>query len=83
MNVQENTNSRLLSFRVIKAAVGGDVDAIHKVLKHYEGYIIALSTRRLHDKHERAYAVVDEDMRQTLESELIVKILRFDMMRAA
>ena len=42
----------LLPFHIIKAASEGDVSAINAVLKHYEGYIIKLSTRKL-------YAVVD------------------------
>jgi hypothetical protein len=83
MITQETTNDRLLPFRVIKAAVGGDVGAINKVLRHYEGYIAVLSTQRLHDDYGQVYTVVDEDMRRTLETELIVKILRFDMTRAA
>jgi hypothetical protein len=83
MTAQENTDSRLLPFRVIAAAVAGNVDAIHKVLKHYEGYIATLSTQRLYDEYGRVYLIVDEDMRRTLETELIVKILKFDMTRAA
>jgi hypothetical protein len=83
MSTQKNTNDRLLPFRVIKAAVAGDVDAINKVLRHYEGYIATLSTRRLYDEYGRVYLVVDEDTRRTLETELIVKILKFDMTRAA
>jgi hypothetical protein len=70
-------------YRIIRAAVGGDVAAILKVLKHYEGYIATLSTQRLYDEYGRVYVIVDEDMRKTLETELIVKILRFDMTRAA
>jgi hypothetical protein len=80
---KKDTDKRLLPYRVIKAAVAGDVGAIHKVLKHYEGYIATLSTQRLHDEYGRVYLVVDEDMRKTLETELIIKILKFDMTRAA
>ena len=46
---RKSNNKSLLPFPVIAAASGGDIDAINKVLKHYEGYIIALSTRRLYD----------------------------------
>nr|WP_226323072.1 helix-turn-helix domain-containing protein [Streptococcus dysgalactiae] len=31
-------------------AASGDVDAINTILKHYEGYIAALSTRQLYDE---------------------------------
>ena len=40
----------LLPFHIIKAASEGDVMAINTVLKHYEGYIISLSTRKMYDE---------------------------------
>ena len=40
----------LLPFHIIKAASEGDVLAINKVLKHYEGYIITLSTRKMYER---------------------------------
>ncbi len=40
----------LLPFQIIKAAAEGDIAAISTVLKHYEGYIIRLSTRKLYDE---------------------------------
>ena len=76
-------NGNLLPFHIIEAAASGDVDAINKVLKHYEGYIIALSTRRLFDEDGNQYYVVDEETRRTLETKLITKILQFDVDRAA
>jgi hypothetical protein len=76
-------NTRLLSFRLIEAAAGGDAEAINQVLKHYEGYITALSSKRLYDEDGRAYLAVDEETRRTLETKLIVKIMQFDMTRAA
>ena len=83
MNRNTRNKNGLLSFAVIERAAGGDVDAINKVLKHYEGYIIALSVKRLRDGDGRTYTVVDEEMRRTLETKLIVKLLRFDLKRAA
>jgi hypothetical protein len=79
----KNGTSGLLPFPVIEAAASGDVDAINKVLKHYEGYIIALSTRRLFDEDGKAHYVVDIEMRRTLDTKLIVKILQFDTTKAA
>ena len=73
----------LLPFSVIEAAASGDVDAINKILKYYEGYIIALSTRRLFDEDGRAYTAVDEEIRRTLETKLIVRVMQFDVNRAA
>lgn len=43
----------LLPFHIIKAASEGDVLAINTVLKHYEGYIITLSTRKMYDEGGR------------------------------
>lgn len=40
----------LLPYPVIVLAASGDVDAINAVLRHYEGYIAALSTRQLYDE---------------------------------
>jgi len=73
----------LLPFHVVEAAAGGDSEAINRVLSHYELYIIALSTRRFYDKGGNARYFVDYDMRRRLETDLIVKILRFDVDRAA
>jgi hypothetical protein len=79
----KNTDSGLLPFSVIEAAASGDVDAINKVLKHYEGYIIVLSTRRLYDEDGIPRLCLDHEMRRTLETKLIVKILQFDTTREA
>ena len=80
MNKTQNRksgNSGLLPFPVIVAAAGGDIEAINKVLKHYEGYIIVLSTRRLYDEYGNAHLFVDEELCRTLETRLIAKILTF------
>ena len=80
---KSNGNPRLLPFSVIEAAASGDVDAINRVLKHYEGYIIALSVRRLFDEDGNTHYFVDSEVRRTLETKLITKILQFDVNRAA
>jgi len=73
----------MLPFSIIKAAASGDVGAINQVLKYYEGYIIALSAKRLYDEDGKPYLMVDDEMRRRLETNLIVKILQFDVNRAA
>ena len=78
-----NVNTHILPFRVIEMAASGDVEAINAVLKHFAGYIIVLSTRRLYDEDGKAYIVVDNEIRRTLETKLITKILQFDLYRAA
>lgn len=67
----------LLPFPVIAAAAGGSIDAINAVLKHYEGYIAVLSTRRGYDRSGIPFLCVDEELRRRLETKLITKILTF------
>jgi hypothetical protein len=66
-----------LAVPVIIAAVGGDTDALCSVVKHYQGYILALSTKRLYDENGNTYLVIDEELRQELETRLITKVLMF------
>lgn len=68
----------LLPFHIIKAASEGDVLAINTVLKHCEGYIITLSTRKMYDEGGRLHYCVDETLRRRLETKLITKILAFE-----
>ena len=78
-----NGNTRLLPFHVIESAVDGDVEAINKVLKHFESYIIALSTVRLYDEYGNPHMAVDNEIRRKLETKLITKVLQFDINRIA
>ena len=80
---KNHKRGKLLPFQVIEKAANGDISAINQVLKHYEGYIIALSTKRLFDEGGNYHYFVDEEMRRTLETRLITKILQFDVNRAA
>ena len=43
-------NKNLLPFDVIVAASSGEAEAIDIVLKHYKGYILALSTREYREQ---------------------------------
>ena len=49
------------------------------VLKHYEGYIVALATRRLYDEYGNSHYCVDENLRRRLETKLITRILAFEV----
>ena len=69
----------LLSFPIIAAAINGNVDAINVVVKHYAGYITALSTRHLYDENGMPVLFVDEEMRRRLETKLITRILSFKL----
>ena len=72
-----NMERNLLPFHIIKAASEGDITAINAVLKHYEGYIITLSTRKMYDEGGQVHYCVDETLRRRLETKLITKILAF------
>lgn len=69
----------LLPYPIIAAAVNGDIDAINRVLRHYEGYIAALSMRQLYDEYGCAHWCIDEEMRRRLETKLITRILTFKL----
>jgi len=79
----KSRSNNLLPLFIIEAAANGEVEAINKVLKFYENYIIALSTRRLYDENGKPYLMVDNERRRTLETNLIVRVLKFDITRAA
>ena len=72
-------NNHLLSYPVIVLASDGNVDAINAVLKHYEGYIAALSMRTFYDEGGNPHLCVDDALRRRLETKLITKILTFNV----
>lgn len=81
--MRRSTNKRtaprykLLPCATVQAATQGDPEAIAAVLRHYEGYIAKLSTRRLFDEYGNAYLCVDETVRRRLEIKLITGVLAF------
>lgn len=77
MNKRKSPDTSLLPFSVIRMAADGNVDAINAVLKHYEGYIAALSTKRLYDENGNPHLYLDEELKRRLETKLITKILTF------
>ena len=73
------TRAALLPYPVIAAAVGGDPDAVNQVIRHYSGYIAALSMRKSYGPDGVPRTQVDEDLRRRLETRLIISILNFDL----
>jgi hypothetical protein len=67
-----------LPIDVIMAAIGGDEKAMRTVVRHYGGYINALSTRRLYDDDGRQYLFIDDELRHELELKLITRIVAFN-----
>lgn len=76
---RKNEAFDLPSFQMIRAASNGDIEAINAVLKHYEGYIAALPTRKMYDENRQVHYCVDETLRRRLETKLITKILAFEI----
>lgn len=76
-NKPTSQNRCLLPFSVIAAATDGNVDAINTVLKHFEGYIATLSTRKLYDDSGNPHLCVDDGIKRRLETKLITRILTF------
>lgn len=72
------TRASLIPYPVIAAAVGGDPEAVNRVVRHYSGYIAALSTRTSYGPDGYPRPQVDEDLRGRLEAKLIISILDFD-----
>jgi hypothetical protein len=71
-------NYNLLPVSVINTATNGGIDAIHAVLKHYEGYISTLAARKLYDEYGNSYLYVDEGLRRRLETKLITAMMTFN-----
>ena len=79
MTKSANMRASLIPYPVIAAAVGGNPEAVNRVIQHYSGYIAALSMRTSYGKNGFPHSLVDEDMRRRLETKLIISILNFDL----
>lgn len=75
----KSTPNDLIPFPVIVSAANGDSNAINFVLRHYAGYIAALSMRTLYDENGNPHLCVDEELRRRLETKLITSILKFNV----
>lgn len=64
-----------LSDAVIDAACAGDVDAIDRILRHYDGYINKLCVRKYIDGSGNVQYDVDEYMKRRLQIKLIHSIV--------
>jgi hypothetical protein len=77
MTKAQKSDTDPLPFSTVEAAATGDPGALRAILKHYEGYILALSVVRLYDADGNPYAFVDEYLRRELELRLITKAVGF------
>lgn len=74
--------SNLVPYHIILAAKAGDSEAMDVILKHYEPFIVQLSTRSAIDEYGNTYDVVDRYMKERIESDLKYQIIcNFDSMK--
>ena len=66
-------------FTVISAAADGDMQAIEKVLKHYNAYISKASLRPLYDECGNIYIAVDTELKGRIRAALMEMILKFEI----
>ena len=71
------TKEMLLPVSVIVAASRGDIEAMERVLEHYDRYILKLSLRPIYDKYGNKSMQIDEAIRQRLQTKLIEAVLKF------
>ncbi len=56
-NTNKKRKSKLLSFKIILEATKGEPLAMEKVIEHFKGYMITLSTRKLEDEYGNTYSL--------------------------
>ena len=67
--------ARLVPFEIIEGALARDPEAFSYILKHFEGYLITLSTREFVNEYGRPEVWVDYDLKRRLENKLISAII--------
>ena len=77
--IKTHNNINLLPFSIIVKATNCDINAISKVLKHYDDYILALSTWSSYDKYGNTRVHIDEYLHSELRNKLVTRILSFDV----
>lgn len=70
-----NRKRSLSPFRTILEATKGEPLAMEKVIEHFKGYMITLSTRKLEDEYGNTYSYVDESIYRRLELKLITAVV--------
>ncbi|WP_040984018.1 helix-turn-helix domain-containing protein [Oceanobacillus jeddahense] len=66
-------------FSLIVQAADGDTEAINYIIKHYRGYITKRSLRPMKDEYGNQHMIVDEVLRDRMQTRLVTKILSFEI----
>ena len=69
----------LIQYEIIDKAINGDVIALQYVVNHYRGYICTLSQKNLYDDSGNAYIGIDDEIKNILETKLIIAITNFEL----
>jgi len=75
--MKNKRQKELLPFGIIAAAAKGDVEAMGRILSHYDSYIAKLSTRTIKDKDGNIHTYIDSELSNRLKSRLIMRTLAF------
>ena len=68
-----------IPLQTILVAKSGASEALAEILRHYEPYIASCAKRPFYDEYGNRYDVINEDIRQQLESKLMLQIVyKFD-----
>ena len=70
-------NGKLMPYEVIKVAKQGNVEAIEKIIDHYEGYINSVSTGLYIKPNGECEYVIDRQMHDEIVVRIIGAILKF------
>lgn len=75
----KKSSHKILPYKTISSAVHGNEDSLNQTLKNFESYTISLSQKIFIDEYGMLHKYVDEEMKRTLENQLIMAILRFKL----
>ena len=70
---------KLIPYEVIKAAKQGNVEAIGKIIDHYEGYINSVSTGLYIKPNGECEYVIDRQMHDEIVVRIIGALLEFEI----
>lgn len=69
----------LLPYHTIVAAVGGDIEAIQTVLRHFDSYIMSLAQRQVFNEALGLCYDSDQDIVDRLQIKLIQAVMKFNL----
>ena len=72
----------ILDKKTIIASSKGDEDALQQILEHYDHRITAMATEEYLDENGIRRKRVNEDTKVTLQSELVMSLMKFSLEKA-